>query len=105
MSTRSNLFLVYQNQGERTPKFAYKLHHYVQQHKLGMQDLFDDSTAEVWVHYMCMLYLFSIFRFLSSNVSTNYTALVGNMENLQKHQEPKNQILELCPFSKVDHDL
>ena len=27
------------------------------------------------------------------------------MENLQKHQEPKNQILELCPFSKVDHDL
>ena len=27
------------------------------------------------------------------------------MENLQKHQEPKNQILELCPFSIVDHDL
>ena len=51
--------------------------------------------------HVVLVYIFSFVSF----VSTNYTALVRNMENLQKHQEPKNQILMLCPFSKVDRDL
>ena len=67
--------------------FAHKLHHYLQQDKLGMQALFVDScTAEGWVHFVDLVLCFLFFCVLSSNVSTNYTAFVWNMENAPKYQ-------------------